>query len=102
MTLLLILLALCGWGGLVLPVGLAAYGLIRWRGRWRVAASVPLAVLVLFFAPLLADWRHDPTAHNLWGLVFIPVGLLLFLYSAVVLVLRWRVVARCWLWHSMP
>jgi hypothetical protein len=51
---------------------------------------VPLAVLVLFFAPLLADWRHDPTAHNLWGLLFIPVGLLLFLYSVVLLVLRWR------------
>ena len=90
MLLIFILLALAGWCGLVLPVGVAVYGLLKWRGRWRVAASVPRAVLVLFFAPLLADWRHDPTADNLWGLVFIPVALLLFLYSAVVLVLRWR------------
>jgi hypothetical protein len=91
MLLPFILLALCGWGGLVLPLGMAVYGLVKWRGRWRVAASVPLAVLVLFFAPLLADWQHDPTAHNLWGLVFIPVGLVLFVYTTVVLVLRWRV-----------
>jgi hypothetical protein len=89
-TLVFILLGLCGWGGLLLPVGLAAYGLLKWRGRWRVAASIPLAVLVLFFAPLIADWLHDPAADNLWGLVFIPVGLLLFVYSAVVLVQRWR------------
>jgi hypothetical protein len=89
--LLILLLALCGWGGLVLPLGMAVYGVLKWRGRWRVAASVPLAVLMLFFAPLVADWLRDPTADNLWGLVFIPVGLLLFLYSTVVLVLRWRV-----------
>jgi hypothetical protein len=40
---------------------------------------------------LVADWMHDPTGDNLWRLVFIPVALLLFLYSAAVVVLRWRV-----------
>jgi hypothetical protein len=92
MFLVPLLLALCGWGGFVLPLGMAVYGLLKWRGRWKVAASVPLVVLVLFFAPLVADWQHDPTANNLWGIVFIPVGLLLFVYSSVVLVLRWRAV----------
>jgi hypothetical protein len=39
----------------------------------------------------VADWLHDPTADNLWERVFIPVALLVFLYSTFVLVLRWRV-----------
>jgi hypothetical protein len=77
-TLLFILLALCGWGGPEMAREVAS-----------CLVCAPLAVLVLSFAPLVAVWMHDPHGHNLWGLAFVPVGLLLFLYSAAVLVMRW-------------
>jgi hypothetical protein len=45
-------------------------------------------VLVAFFAPLKADWSRDPTSDNLWGLIFIPIGLLICVYSLVVVLMH--------------
>jgi hypothetical protein len=85
-----LLIGICIWAGILLPIGMALWGLVKWRGGWRVAAAVPFAVLTAFFAPLINDWRTDPTAHNLWGLVFIPVALVLLVYSLVVIFMRRR------------
>ena len=82
------------WGGLLVPLGLAVYGLAKWRGGWRFAAAVPLIVSLLFFAPLVPGWIHDPTSHNLWGLAFIPVAAVLFVYSVVVIVKHRRSTRR--------
>lgn len=80
--------ALIVWGGILFPIAAAIYGLIKWRGAWRLASAIPILVLFMFFAPLLADWRTDPTAHNLWGLIFIPLTMMLSAYSGVVVLLH--------------
>ena len=67
--------------GLLFPFGMAFYGGFKWRGGWRIAALAPLGVLLLFFAPMEFDWMGDPTSHNLWGLVFVPISLLLCIYN---------------------
>ena len=79
--------------GLLFPFGMAFYGGFKWRGGWRIAALAPLGVLLLFFAPMEFDWMGDPTSHNMWGIVFIPISLLLSIYS-VVLLLMHRKAAR--------
>jgi hypothetical protein len=84
----LVPIALIVWGAILFPIVSAIYGLVKWRGSWRLASAVPLLVLFLFFAPVVADWRKDPTAHNLWGLVFIPLTMLLSAYSGVVVLLH--------------
>ena len=80
--------------GLLFPFWLAFYGGFKWRGRWRIAALAPLGVLFLFFAPMVFDWMDDPTSHNLWGLVFIPISFLLCIYSAVVFLMHRKAARR--------
>lgn len=76
--------------GILLPFGLAYYAIFRWEGRWRVAAIIPLLVVLVFFAPLAVIWYRDPTGGNLWGLIFIPVGFVLCIYSLVLILMRRR------------
>jgi len=80
--------------GMLLPFRLAYLALFKWQGGWRVAGLAPLAVLLVFFAPLAVDWSRDATSHNLWGLLFIPIGLLICAYGVVLAVLRRRFNAR--------
>lgn len=49
-------------------VGLAApaWGVWRWRGPWRWAAGVPLAVVAFVLLRIVVDTARDPTSHNLW------------------------------------
>jgi hypothetical protein len=73
-------------GSIVLPV----YACWRWRGRWRLAAFVPLGALALLILPLVPIWARDPTAYNLWGLLLIVVELLMCFYMATIVYLHWR------------
>jgi hypothetical protein len=43
-----------------------AWGLWRWRGGWRAASVVPIAVMVFVVLRLVVDTARDPTSHNLW------------------------------------
>ncbi len=76
--------------GILLPFRLAYCALFKWSGGWRLAGILPLFMLVAFFAPLTANWARDPTSDNLWGLIFIPIGLLICLYSLVVILMHRR------------
>lgn len=72
---------------LVLPVGAIVLGVwygIRWRGRWRAAALVPVVLLLAWMAAVALSWPSD---HNLW-----PFELLLYgpLALAYILILRQR------------
>jgi hypothetical protein len=53
-----------------------------------MASAIPLLVLMAFFAPLVTDWMKDGSSHNLWGLVFIPLSMILSAYSGVVVLLH--------------
>jgi hypothetical protein len=44
----------------------SAWAILRWRGRWRLLASLPSAVFALFCIWLLVDISQNPTSHNLW------------------------------------
>ena len=53
--------------GLVWPI----WGVVRWRGGWRVAASVPLAAALLWAAKDAYDVSLDSTSHNLLPFEFL-------------------------------
>jgi hypothetical protein len=91
---MVLVFGLAFWCGIVFQGAVAILGLLKWQGLWRIAAAVPLVVLVLFFAPLLPDWGQDPVGGNLWGLLFVPLSSLLGLYCSVLLLLRRRNVAK--------
>lgn len=80
--------ALLLWAAILFPIVASIYGVIKWRGGWRMASGVPLLVLFAFFAPMISDWVKDPSAHNLWGLVYIPLTMLLSAYSGVVVLVH--------------
>ena len=82
------------WSGIVFPPALAVYALLKWHGWWRFLASAPLVVIVGFFAPLIPAWLRDSPAYSLWGLLFVPLGMLLAVYSGMVLILYRRRLAR--------
>ena len=84
------LIGLVIWSGILFSPALAVYALIKWRGRWRVAAALPLVALLAFFAPMIPAWIRDPTQNNLWGLILMPLAMLLAIYSGVVLILYRR------------
>jgi len=49
-------------GGLAAPVR----AVWRWRGGWRMAAGVPLALLGFVVLRIIVGTSIDPTSHNLW------------------------------------
>lgn len=46
----------------------------RWRGGWRVAAAVPVAVMGFVILRILIDTARDPTSHNLWPFEILMFG----------------------------
>lgn len=70
--------ALLIWGAILFPLAVAVYGIVKWRGSWRIAAAVPLVTIVFLFTP------RPPG----WGLIFIPFTMFLTVYSAVVVLLH--------------
>jgi hypothetical protein len=61
----------------------------RWQGVWRVLALLPAGALAFVAIRIALDTAIDPTAHNLWPMELLLVGIpgLLFL-GAVWLVRR--------------
>ena len=43
-----------------------AWGILKWRGRWRTAAAIPIAVMAFVVLRIVFDTSRDPTSHNLW------------------------------------
>jgi hypothetical protein len=79
----------------LLAIGLAAIvvpfiAVLRWQGLWRLLALVPAGALTFVVARIVLDTAIDPTAHNLWPMELMVVGVpgLLFL-GAVWLLRRW-------------
>jgi hypothetical protein len=56
--------------GAVLPI----VAWVRWRGGWRMAATVPFALMGFVVLRLFLDLRRDPTSHNLWPFEIVMAG----------------------------
>jgi len=79
------------WGMLALGVCgfvLPLIALWRWRGGWRVAAMVPMALMVLVLLRLIIGTTIDPTSHNLWPFEILIVGGLSLLIMVALTLLR--------------
>ncbi len=55
-------------------IGAPVWALWRWRGAWRLAAAVPVAVMAFVVGRIVVDTSRDPTSHNLWPLEIIISG----------------------------
>lgn len=62
-------------------VVLAVMGVRSWRGAWRVAAVLPLALVALWILSLVTSW---PNEHTLWPLELLVYGVLCLAYMLVV------------------
>ena len=62
----------------------------RWRGRWRLAAGLPLLAWALWGSNFIRDVTADPTSHNLFPLEIALIVLGASCYLAVVALLRWH------------
>lgn len=58
--------------GFVLP----ARGIWRWHGAWRIAATVPAAIMAFVVIRIVIDGLRDPTSHNLFPFEILTAGLL--------------------------
>lgn len=57
-------------GGVALP----AWASWKWRGGWRVAAALPIAMMGFVVARIVVDTAQDPTSHNLWPFEILMFG----------------------------
>lgn len=81
-----LMLALLGLGllGLLAP----AWALWRWRGGWRLAACVPLAMVAFVVLRLMLDTASDPTSHNLWPFEILQVSAISLVVLGIVALVR--------------
>lgn len=81
------------FGGIMLAVPLLgllafaapAWALWRWRGGWRIAAAVPVAMMAFVVLRIVVGTAIDPTSHNLWPFEILQAGVL----GLVVLLALW-------------
>jgi hypothetical protein len=58
------------FGGLAVPT----WGLWKWHGGWRMAATVPGVLMGFVILRILVGTTIDPTSHNLWPFEILIVG----------------------------
>ena len=83
-------LVLAIWAGILIPPVLAVYGLLKWHGGWKLAALVPMALLLAFFGALAMRGETVTAVLDKWIAAFSPFALVLALYAALLLVLHRR------------
>jgi hypothetical protein len=74
--------ALLLWAAILFPVVASIYGVVKWRGGWRMASAVPLLVDVTCLA------LKDQVSLGFWALLYIPLSMVLSAYSGVVVLLH--------------
>lgn len=57
-------------------LGWPAWALWKWRGRWRIAAAAPAALMAFVVLRIVFGVAADPTSHNLWPFEILQVGVL--------------------------
>jgi hypothetical protein len=43
-----------------------AWAMWKWRGGWRMASAIPIALMGFVVLRIVFDTARDPTSHNLW------------------------------------
>ena len=72
-------------GGIAVP----AWAVWKWRGGWRMAAVVPVALMGFVVLRILVGTSIDPTSHNLWPFEILMWGLIsLLLLGGIAFVRR--------------
>lgn len=56
--------------------GWPAWALWKWRGRWRIAAAAPAALMAFVVLRIALGVASDPTSHNLWPFEILQFGAL--------------------------
>lgn len=59
---------------LLAGIGVPLWSVWKWRGAWRIAAAVPVAVVAFVGLRIVVDTARDPTSHNLWPFEIITYG----------------------------
>lgn len=59
---------------LVAGIGIPLWSVWKWRGGWKIAAAIPVAVIAFVVLRILVDTARDPTSHNLWPFEIIIFG----------------------------
>ena len=65
---------------MAIPIAAVVLAARRWRGVWRVAAVIPLAVVGLWTLSLLLSWPHE---HTLWPFELLVYGVVCLAYMLV-------------------
>jgi len=71
----------CFMADVLFPPCLAIYALFRWRGGWRIAAAVPLAVA----APAAVLFLRSQGSTSPARLLYVALSLVLCAYSGILL-----------------
>jgi hypothetical protein len=59
---------------LVAGIGIPLWSVWKWRGGWKIAAAVPVAIVAFVVLRIIFDTARDPTSHNLWPFEIIIFG----------------------------
>jgi hypothetical protein len=59
---------------LVAGITVPLWSIWRWRGRWRIAAAVPVCAMLFVVLRIVVDTAHDPTSHTLWPFEILQIG----------------------------
>jgi hypothetical protein len=76
-------------GALITGFAAPAWALWKWRGGWRVAAAVPVALMAFVVLRIVWGTSRDPTSHNLWPFEILIFGVVsLAIMGALVIARR--------------
>ena len=84
----LILFAVAVLGALIACFVWPIYGLIKWQGKWRWLAGMPLIVVVFKTVKIATDVAADPASHNLLPFEYLILAAIVVPYMVAVWVLR--------------
>ncbi len=69
------------------------WALLRWRGRWRALAALPLLFVVMWVVKDIVEISADPTSHNLLPFEFIEAAIPVAIFMGILWLLRRRALA---------
>ncbi|MGH8752729.1 MAG: hypothetical protein ACREUJ_02415, partial [Burkholderiales bacterium] len=75
-------------GALIAGFAAPAWALWKWRGGWRVAAAVPVVLMVFVVLRIVWGTSRDPTSHNLWPFEILIYGVVSLVIMGALLIAR--------------